>query len=61
MSEGERPSGHLVKVFVWLLVALLGGIGWLSFGHGSSIWHMLGGLALFGLAVWLSHVAQNGG
>lgn len=60
MSEDEQPSGHLVKVLVWLLVALLGGIGWLSFRHGQSIWHMLGGLALLSLAIWLFRVAQNG-
>jgi hypothetical protein len=59
--ESERPRGKLVRVFVWLLVALVGGMGWLSFGYGPSLWRMLGGVVLVALSVWLWRVAQNGG
>jgi hypothetical protein len=60
VSEGERPRGQLFRVFVWLLVALIAGVGWLAI-HGPSHWHMIGGVVLVASAIGLSRVAQDGG
>jgi hypothetical protein len=61
VSEHERPSSQLARVFVFLLVVLLGGIGCLFVKYGPSIWGMLGGVALVAIAGWLLRAAQNDG
>jgi hypothetical protein len=60
VSEDERPRGQLVRVFAWLLVALIAGVGWLAI-HGPSHWHMIGGIVLVVFAVGLSRAPQVGG
>jgi hypothetical protein len=57
-NDGSSNSS-LIKVFLSVLVVLIGGIGWLAVSLAPELWQLAVGVPLVILAAWLFHVLQR--
>jgi hypothetical protein len=52
-------GGSLIKVFIGVLVVIIGGIGWLAVSLAPELWQLAVGVPLVLLATWLFRVLQR--